>query len=125
MAATILSGTGNVSWTNNTGGNVRVVVNYFGSNNVASTTNGVGISISAGGPTFTASFAKAIGKNLAFSGGAASLGYVSNNMIVNDTNESTQQALPIEFYVPATQTFSITLSNGTASYNILILPEDG
>jgi hypothetical protein len=125
MAATILSGTGNVSWTNNTGGNVRVIVNYFGANNVASTGNGSGISISIGTFTVTASFARAIGKNLAFSGGATSLGYVSNNMIINDGNESSQQALPVELYVQQSQTFSATLSNGTASYNILIIPEGG
>lgn len=125
MSATILSGTGNVSWTNNTGENVRVVINYFGSNNVATNGNGLGIAISVGTFSVSASFSKAIGKNLAFSGGASSLGYVSNNMIINDGNESTQQALPIEFYVPQSQTFSITLSNGTASYNILIIPENG
>ena len=29
MAATVLSGTGNVSYTNNTGQNVRIVTNYL------------------------------------------------------------------------------------------------
>ena len=29
MAATVLSGTGNVSYTNNTGQNVRIITNYL------------------------------------------------------------------------------------------------
>jgi hypothetical protein len=132
MAATILSGTGNVSWTNNTGGNVRVIIYYFGTNNVASTTNGIGISINAGGAIITASSVKAIGKNLAFSYGYLSnthpsSSFVQNNMasrIVEDHN-TLPQALPTELVLANTKTLSITLTSGTASYNILIIPEDG
>lgn len=134
MAATILSGTGNVSWTNNTGENVRVVINYFGANDAGSTTNGLGISMNAGGAIFLASATKAFGKNLAFSGGyagaEASVTYNNHNLITGLSNltrpeVTTAQALPTEVYLSDTRTLSITLTGGTASYNILIIPEDG
>jgi hypothetical protein len=49
-----------------------------------------------------------------------------NMVVLNDiTSETTQQALPVEFYLAANQTFSITLSGGTAQYNILVVPEAG
>jgi len=132
MASTILSGTGNVSWTNNTGGNVRVIIYYFGANNVASTTNGLGISMNAGGATITAAFTKAVGKNLASSYGYlssthSSSSFVQNNMAsrIADDHNTFPQALPTELVLANTRTLSITLTGGTASYNILIIPEDG
>jgi len=130
MAATILSGTGNVSWTNNTGGNVRVVINYFGANAAESLTNGQGISMNAGGAVISASLVKAFGKNLAFSGGFLSgthpsQTYQSFGMIVPSGSGFTSQALPTEVYIPHTRSITLALAGGTASYNILIIPEDG
>jgi len=132
MSATILSGTGNVSWTNNTGENVRVVINYFGANDAGSATNGLGISMNAGGAIFLASAAKVFGKNLATSGGRTgsetSQVFVSENMITSSSTgiiAFAPQALPTEVYLSDTRTLTITLTGGTASYNILIIPEGG
>lgn len=132
MAATVLNGTGNTTWSNNTGGNVRVIINYFGSSNVSDSTKGYGISLSIGTMAITAPLASAVGKNLSLSSGGASTTYTSsyansiNMVVLNDIiSETTQQALPIEFYLAANQTFSITLSGGTAQYNILVVPEAG
>jgi hypothetical protein len=137
MAATVLNGTGNLTWTNTTGSIARVIINYFGSNDVgpgnsAGATNGNGITIYIGTMAVSANYATAIGKNLAINLGGSSSTLSSffsssNNMVVmNDlTAEQTQQALPIEFYVPISQTFGITLSGGTAQYNIIIIPEAG
>ena len=68
MAATVLSGTGNVSYTNNTGQNVRIVTNYLKAQaNTALTitvsgTNGT-FSMSLGGGTDSVS----IGRGLSYS----------------------------------------------------------
>jgi hypothetical protein len=112
MAATILSGTGNVSWTNNTGGNVRVVINYFGVNNVTSTTSGFGISMNAANALMTAPQSRAFGKTIRKEEYLTDFGKIST-------------ALPTEVYIPNTRSLTLTLTGGTASYNILILPEDG
>jgi hypothetical protein len=132
MAATVLNGTGNTTWTNNTGGNARVIINYFGSSNVSDSTKGYGISLSIGTMAVTAPLASAIGKNLSLSSGGASSTYTSayansiNMVVLNDIiSETTQQAMPIEFYLATNQTFSLTLSGGTAQYNILVVPEAG
>lgn len=130
MAATVLAGTGNVSYTNNTGGNVRVIVNYFGANSADGTTNGKGISMNIAGATISAQYTKAIGKNLALQGGYArdstsSISLYAQNLATDLNAVNYQQALPIEFYLATTQSMSITLSGGTASYNVLVIPEAG
>jgi hypothetical protein len=127
MAATVLTGTGTVNYTNSTGGNVRVIINYFGSSNPSDSLKGYGITIAAGGASFAATYAVAIGKNLALNSAQGSVNGFGNaiNMVVADLYEQMNHALPVEFYLSSSQTFSATLSNGTAQYNILIIPEAG
>jgi hypothetical protein len=105
MAATILSGTGNVSWTNSTGNNVRVIINYFGTSNITSSSSGEGISMNAGTAIFTVPPAR-------------------REEYLSDFGRIST-ALPTEVYLQNTRSITITLTGGTASYNILILPEDG
>jgi hypothetical protein len=127
MAATVLNGTGTVNYTNSTGGNVRVIINYFGSSNPGDYTKGFGITIAAGGSSFTAQYAAAIGKNLALNSGISGINGYGNasNMVVTDSNEAQNNALPVEFYLSSSQTFNATLSGGTAQYNIVVIPENG
>jgi hypothetical protein len=117
MAAQVLSGTGNVSYTNNTGQNVRVVINFMSSV----------ISMSWAGVTHTSSVnattAPTIGRNLAFNAGGSGVGISANNMIVPSGGyEATEFSYPTEIMISAGQTFSASL---TGVYNIVVIPEAG
>lgn len=59
MASQVLSGASNPSYTNNTGENVRIVINYMGGTSTNITLNWAGVSVSAA--------LAAIGRNLASS----------------------------------------------------------
>ena len=110
MASQVLSGTSNVSYTNNTGQNVRIVINFMA--NVSNMT--------WAGTVTTSSTAAAggIGRNLAFwyRGGASSA--IGNNGWNNSDNDF---CYPTEIMLSAGQTFSATCG----AYNILIIPEAG
>lgn len=135
MAATVLTGTGTANYTNSTGGNARVIINYFGSSNAADLSKGYGISLTIGSFSLTTTYASAIGKNLALTNGANykinttgyGYGYANSvNMVAVESAEEYQAALPVEFYLQSGQTFSMSLGNGgTAQYNILVIPEAG
>lgn len=105
MAATVLSGTGNVTYTNNTGQNVRVVINYMDSPTAMSWT---GASVTATGLT-------SIGRNLAF---YSAVSTANNASSATTTGAS---SLPTEIMLAAGQTFSATCG----AYNIVIIPEAG
>ena len=122
MASTVLSGSSNVSYTNNTGQNVRVVVNYM----AAALGSPPTISMAFGPSGSATATAQAIGRNLAFSAGfverpgfgiAATLS--ANNMCVADGLEYTNNALPTEVMLAAGQSFSATCG----PYNIVVIPE--
>jgi hypothetical protein len=127
MASTVLSGSSNVSYTNNTGQNVRVVINYMrGALYTDSAYLYIDMAFGSSG-TITALVA-AIGRNLAFStgiGGASGGLYAAisaNNMAVNEAtsaSEFSNYALPTEIMLAAGQTFSATCG----SYNIVVIPE--
>jgi hypothetical protein len=139
MASEVRSGTGNFTYTNSTGQNVRVVINYMRSNSTtglslswSATTGGT---VSAGGASVSA-----MGRNLAFyaafsaqtvaafpilsSGGSISLTSSANNMIPFDsaTAELANSALPTEIMLAPGQTFS---ASNCGAYNIVIIPEAG
>jgi hypothetical protein len=136
MASQVLSGTSNPTYTNNTGGNVRVVINYM-----LSPGGMTWAGVSIGGPT---SNILAIGRNLAFSGGfsasggggssagsfsvtSESVALSSNNMVMRDQPvplsylELTNQALPTEIMLAPGQVFTATCG----AYNIVVIPEAG
>jgi hypothetical protein len=128
MASQVLSGSGNASYTNNTGQNVRVVINYMA--NPSSMSWGPGAAALAPRGNVLA-----IGRNLAFSAGAintasgaAPIAMSSNNMIMvnqpannNIGEELTNNALPTELMLASGQVFSATCG----AYNIVIIPEAG
>ena len=111
MASQVLSGSSNVSDTNNTGQNVRIVINFM---NTSSTDifNPI-ISLSWGGVAVSAVI-QAIGRNLAVAKSS------TNNAISNATSGS-QQALPTELMLAPGQTFSASCG----AYNVVVIPEAG
>jgi len=124
MASQVLSGTGNVSYTNNTGQNVRIVINYMGS--VSSPGSNPTITINWGGGGASVSgqtgVSYAIGRNLAFTalvgGQSISAGLAANNGFLPPQTGST---LPTELMLAPGQTFSATCG----AYNIVVIPEAG
>jgi hypothetical protein len=110
MASQVLSGSSNVSYTNNTGQNVRIVINYMAGVNSAGfftlTLNWAGVS--ATGPFVS------IGRNLATSGTIST----ANNGLLNLTGVA---ALPTELMLAPGQTFSASCG----AYNIVVIPEAG
>lgn len=119
MAAQVLSSSGSVSYTNNTGQNVRIIINAF----TTSISGGASVSISAGGASFSATGIYGFGKNIAYSSGRTS----SNNM----SSVGADIALPTELMLSSGQSFSLgatstlTGSSISGNYNIVIIPEAG
>ena len=154
MAATVLSGTGNVTYTNNTGQNVRVVINYLryaatqlnvnnqtqipGSITMSWTATTAG-TVSVTSSTFVTNYAySSIGRNLALTN------FTSGGNLSNSSNgaytflptgstpsQHTDFGMPTEIMLAAGQTFTITaqtsgLTTSTIyAYNIVIIPEAG
>lgn len=109
MASQVLSGSTDVGYTNNTGQNVRVIINYMSGTNIAM--SWAGISVSSSGLS-------AIGRNLAYTSASAN---PSNNSLTL-VESGTASALPTEIMLAPTQTFSAT---GINAYNIVVIPELG
>ena len=132
MAATVWAGTGNFTYTNSTGGNVRVIINYFGPTTPNGDSTDYGIQISAGGATITSANAVAIGKNLGtgqwYASGSTgtSQSFAANGMVIRGSL-TVPTGLPLEVCLATTQSISISkiTGAGTAQYNILVIPENG
>jgi len=144
MASQVLSGDSNPSYTNNTGQNVRVIINYMTSRQTgSSTTNGTltttqsiilnwaGLSASASNsatvvtnfsiraPSYFESGRPGpiiIGKSLA-TFATSGAGVVSNGAI----SPEPAVALPLEILLAPGQTFSAVCG----IYNIVVIPENG
>lgn len=137
MAATVLNGTtsgGSISWTNNTGGNVRLIINYFGTAGQAATSTTYGIQIAIGSAIFRSNYAAAIGKNLSYftagASGANSYIVTQLNMDISRIGGDPSQfftTIPIELYIPSSTTLTLSRITGSGeySYNLLLLPEAG
>ena len=149
MAATVLSGNGAVAYTNNTGQNVRVIINYFkGNHNYLDATKPFEYTIAWGNGAaayYTASNNQAgnfwFGKNIAYQDIVQGNGIAlaMNNLVDTAVASSGHfvQGLPTEVMLANGQTFSITAVNNSAlfgsaqsvtidgSYNILVIPEGG
>jgi hypothetical protein len=113
MASQVLSGTNtNLTYTNNTGQNVRVVINYlkFSSSGTVTMTAG-NMSISSTNTIVS------IGRNLAFQDDSSTSTTTSfgNNGIM-----AIGQSFPTEVMLSSGQVFSVT---GNSTYNIVVIPE--
>ena len=119
MAAQVLSGTGNVTYTNSTGQNVRVVINYLendhGSDTVTMTFQGVSVNIPGNSK---------IGKSLAFtSGNRNSTGLHGERGYFGGSDS---QGMPTEIALSNGETFSLFCGDpAEMKYNIIIIPEAG
>jgi len=100
MAAQVLSGSSDATYTNNTGENVRVIINFMESSSTGLSISWAGISTSN-----TNSGTFAIGRQLA--------GQYQNS--------STTTSLPTELMLAPTQSFSSV----SGPYNIVVIPEGG
>ena len=124
MAAQGLSGSGNVSYTNSTGQNVRVVVNYLKNIKAAGTMTFQGV-------TVTIPKDQVYGKTLAFKDdyGGGDPGSVTQVMAAGiQAGAGARTAIPLEIALSNGETFSITNSNSSQwihGYNMIIIPEAG
>ena len=119
MAAQVLSGSGNVSYTNSTGQNVRLVINYLklgGNSGSVITVSFAGVSLELNGQT-------AIGKNMGYkTSEVAGVNFNSDKMLASGAF-----SCPTEVALANGDTFSINAATSThiAGYNIIIIPEAG
>ncbi len=122
MAAQVLSGSGNVSYTNSTGQNVRLVINYLklgGNSSDVITVSFAGVSLELNGQT-------SIGKNMSYKTSEVSgVNFNSDKMLSNAA-----ASCPTEVALANGDTFAILDKGGGALavnliYNLLVIPESG
>ena len=123
MAAQVLSGTGNVSYTNSTGQNVRLVINYL---HIGSGEGSAPTMTFAGCAGISIGQNQIFGKTLAYkmaSGDTNVVSSMASNKLTSGTGTDT---IPLEIALANGDTFSINASNASnISYNIVIIPEAG
>lgn len=133
MASQVLTGTGDVTYTNNTGQNVRIVINYMKFTNSNSINFG-SITVSFGGVSTTIrTYGGTIGRGIAGttrdtgSGATASQNF-ARELLINGEIEG----VPLEIILAPTETFSVvgnTQPNvstiSVAAYNMVVIPEAG
>lgn len=134
MASQVLSGSSNPSYTNNTGQNVRVVINYMNmrrtnAGNINLTINWAGVSVSYS-TTGNETNILTIGRNLACVNTVIGLESVNvpgpkaiaaQNMYTNMNDDFNLPAFPTELILAPGQTFSAICG----VYNIVVIPEAG
>ena len=133
MASQVLTGTGDVTYTNNTGQNVRIVINYMKLNNSNSINFG-SITVSFGGVSTTVrTYGGTIGRGIAGttrdtgSGATASQNFAKELLTAGEI-----EGVPLEIILAPTETFSVVgnaqanVSTITiAAYNMVVIPEGG
>ena len=144
MASIVLSGFGPVTYTNNTGENVRVVINYLSSTFSFSGTSNPGYTMSWAGVNIIVGMV-AIGRNLAagylsFSGASSQSAFGQNALPTQafQFGIPTQSSAPTEIMLAQGQTFSTsnnssvgqqfpftTNTSTLGAYNIVVIPEAG
>ena len=124
MAAQVLSGNGNVSYTNSTGQNVRLVINYFEVGNLGGTPV-----VSFPGCSITVNQGSVYGKTLAYRAGTNTNDTMSSDMstAIAAVGAIDTVGLPLEIALANGDTFSINSSTSAniKGYNIIIIPEAG
>ena len=124
MAAQVLSGSGNVTYTNTTGQNVRIVLNYVniltGAGDRTMSFQGVTVDLNAG-----TSYGKTLALNDNFGGGTGVS--ATQTMAAQTGGGSSRTAVPLEIAIATGETFSITHTDSTRidGYNSIIIPEAG
>lgn len=123
MASEVFSGTSNFSYTNSTGQNVRIIINYARASNANNVTMSWG---SSGAVSISYNNVGAFGRNLAsFISNIDSTNSVSisaNNVATTANNTEDTIAFPTEIMISNGNTFALSNIN---AYNIVIIKEDG
>jgi len=146
MASTVLTGTGNISYTNNTGQNARLIIYalsvYWTPNQLSASIAQSflmiinGINFPVGVPPTTGSAYLLIGKGVATSMVRNASGSTAYNLSLGGNGSAwtgntgeIYMALPTEFVLPPGGTFTTQgtpVGNPpTVNYNILVIPENG
>ena len=124
MAAQVLSGTGEVSYTNSTGQNVRLVINYLKLGGEAQNE----CSVTFGGVSLELSGSQTFGKYLAFSTNNGDNRY-NSSMKSKEYGTELYGEMPMEIALANGDTFAITKGSLAVTeiegYNIIIIPEAG
>ena len=126
MASIVNSGTGNWSYTNNTGGNVRVIIGFYYNNTTSQDYNAgltqtiAGVTVATASNGTNMSFV-GFGKHVTYQRGSNSQGYQVKGHVGN-----TGSGFVDEFWLADGQSASV---NGITwmspkGYNILIIPEE-
>ena len=137
MAATVYNGAGNLTHTNSSGGNQRVMVYWLSAkNNTNQSDHPTTITYgSLSLPILTGTVRVHYGLNMAHSGYNGSNNnsqYGSNHMAFHGawdesspTGRQTEPPIPLEGYISNGQTFSITCdtSSNILGYNIVVIDE--
>jgi len=142
MASTVLNGTGNFSYTNNTGQNVRVVV--YGilvswSDAKTSSVTGQVFAITAGNSTFSLAIQAGINNAYVVFGKGVAAGAsnneanpvynISQTMLAYTSNLDFVAAMPTEYMLAPGQTIASSATPVAnppiISYNMLVIPENG
>ena len=113
MAAQVLAGTSNPSYTNSTGQNVRLIVYYL----ETSSSGNPSVTVGAMGAVSIPKSSR-IGKYVASHNDQGSYG----NNHANEGGYNTRFAFPCEFVMANGDSFS---SSGVVKYNVLVIPEGG
>lgn len=116
MAATVLNGSGNLPYTNDTGGNVRAIIYYMSSVNFGGTRR-ISLTSSFGTSTITGNDDFVIGKDIAG-------GIITNNAgigIQNVGGSITTGGIPTQIMLANGESLSATCGG----YNVVIIPENG
>lgn len=123
MAAQVLHGSGNVTYTNSTGQNVRVVINYLEINSAST------ISVTANNSTWSIQLSSntTYGKSLGYKQGDGNQYAGAGQNAWKDANSGVVTGLPLEFALDNGGTFAIngTQANYPNQYNMIIIPEAG
>ena len=121
MAAQVLSGEGNVTYTNSTGQNVRLVINYLENDISTATITYPGFSVSI--PKNTK-----VGKTLAYIDYGYGGSTTPSVAMAYNNSSGLKLCIPLEVALANGQTFSVnnpTNSSYIKGYNIIIIPEAG
>ena len=130
MAATVYNGKGNVTHSNSSGGNERIVIYWIYKENSAVVDVKWGnFSGNFNTATMNTNADQYVGKTLAY--GMASSG--SNQTIIaeksyNNSSSIDSSPVPLEVFIADGQSFSITTGSGTPvniirGYNFIVIPE--
>tara|TARA_Y200000002_G_scaffold138984_1_gene114579 strand:- start:196 stop:567 length:372 start_codon:yes stop_codon:yes gene_type:complete len=121
MASIVNAGTGNWSYTNSTGGNVRVIISFFynGTTSTSGLTQSIaGVSVASQTNGTNVSFV-GFGKHVTWRSTNNSYGYQVSGVVGNASTGFVN-----EFWLADGQSASVSGAPGTPKgYNIVIIPE--